>query len=78
VTREEYEFQGRITGLIESGKFSQDIGLPALNPETDRAMLCGSPAMLKDTCKILDQLGFVETRHGELGSYVVERAFVES
>ena len=78
VTREEYEFQGRITDLIESGKFSQDIGLPPLNPEFDRAMLCGSPAMLKDTCKILDKLGFVETRHGELGSYVVERAFVES
>ena len=40
-------------------------------------MLCGSTAMLKDTGKLLDQRGFAETRHGELGSYVIERAFVE-
>jgi ferredoxin--NADP+ reductase len=77
VTREEYQYQGRITDLIESGKLFDDIGLPPLNPDVDRAMLCGSPAMLKDTVKLLDQRGFAETRHGELGSYVIERAFVE-
>jgi ferredoxin--NADP+ reductase len=77
VTREDYKFQGRITDLIVSGKLFDDIGLPPLDPEVDRAMLCGSPAMLKDTVKILDERGFVETRHGELGTYVIERAFVE-
>ena len=78
VTREEYTNQGRITDLIESGKLFEDIGLPPLNPEVDRAMLCGSPSMLKDTTQILDNLGFTETRHGDLGNYVIERAFVET
>lgn len=78
VTREKYANQGRITDLIESGKLFEDIGLPPLNPEVDRAMLCGSPSMLKDTTQILDNLGFTETRHGDLGNYVIERAFVET
>ena len=78
VTREKYANQGRITDLIESGKLFDDIGLPPLNPEVDRAMLCGSPSMLKDTTRILDNLGFTETRHGDLGTYVIERAFVET
>lgn len=77
VTREDFRFQGRITDLIESGKLFTDVGMPPLNPKVDRAMLCGSPAMLKDTTAILDKLGFRETRHGDLGTYVIERAFVE-
>lgn len=77
VTREDFRFQGRITDLIESGKLFTDVSMPPLNPEVDRAMLCGSPAMLKDTTAILDKLGFRETRHGDLGTYVIERAFVE-
>jgi ferredoxin--NADP+ reductase len=48
VTREEFGTQGRLTDLLESGKLCDDIGLPQLNPETDRVMICGSPSMLKD------------------------------
>ena len=78
VTREPFRNQGRLTDLIESGKLFSDIGLPPLNPETDRAMLCGSPSMLKDTCALLDARGFkVSPRIGEPGDYVIERAFVE-
>ncbi|GAA5786909.1 ferredoxin--NADP(+) reductase [Chitiniphilus shinanonensis] len=78
VTREDFRNQGRLTDLIESGKLFEDIGLPPLNPETDRAMLCGSPAMLEDTCKLLDARGFqVSKRIGMPGDYVIERAFVE-
>lgn len=78
VTREDFVNQGRLTDLLESGKLLQDIGLPALNPETDRAMLCGSPQMLDDTCRILDQAGLsVSPRIGIPGDYVIERAFVE-
>jgi ferredoxin--NADP+ reductase len=40
-------------------------------------MLCGSPSMLKETCRILDDYGFQEVRHGNAGHYVIERAFVE-
>ncbi|TAL76544.1 MAG: ferredoxin--NADP reductase [Burkholderiaceae bacterium] len=78
VTREPFRNQGRITTVIESGKLFKDIGLPPLNPETDRAMLCGSPAMLTDICKMLDGLGFVPSAGvGEPGDYLIERAFVE-
>ncbi|MGL4602790.1 MAG: ferredoxin--NADP reductase [Iodobacter sp.] len=78
VTREPFRNQGRLTDLFESGKLERDIGLPPLNPETDRAMLCGSPAMLKDTCALLDARGFqVSKRIGQPGDYVIERAFVE-
>ena len=78
VTREVFTNQGRLTDLLESGKLLSDIGLPPLNPETDRAMLCGSPTMLDDTCAILDKAGLVVSpRIGIAGDYVIERAFVE-
>ena len=77
VTREAFRNQGRLTDLMESGKLFSDIGLPAMNPAQDRFMLCGSPSMLKDTCRILDERGFNESRHGQQGHYVIERAFVE-
>ncbi len=78
VTREEFRNMGRITTVIETGQLFQDIGLPPLNPETDRAMLCGSPQMLTDICKLLDDRGFeISAGVGEPGDYVIERAFVE-
>ncbi len=77
VTREAFRNQGRLTDLMENGKLFDDIGLPEMSPEQDRFMLCGSPSMLKDTCRILDERGFQEARHGDQGHYVIERAFVE-
>lgn len=78
VTREPFRNQGRITALVESGKLFEDIGLPPLNPETDRAMLCGSPSMLADIGAMLDARGFeISDGVGQPGDYVVERAFVE-
>ena len=42
-------------------------------------MICGGPGMLADTAAMLDARGFKVARHytGELGDYVIERAFVE-
>jgi ferredoxin--NADP+ reductase len=77
VTREPYINYGRITSLLQTGKLIEDIGLPKLNPDDDRFMLCGSPAMLKGLSAILDHQGFSETRRDEIGEYVIERAFVE-
>ena len=62
---------------MTSGKLFDDLGLPKPSLEDDRFMLCGSPAMLKDTTDILDSWGFKETRAGNIGEYVIERAFVE-
>jgi ferredoxin--NADP+ reductase len=78
VTREPFRNQGRLTDLVESGKLFTDIGLPPLNPEIDRGMICGSPAMLADTRKLLDDRGFIVSPSiGEPGDYVFERAFVD-
>lgn len=78
VTREEFVNQGRLTDLLENGKLLSDIGLPPLSPATDRAMLCGSPGMLVETCTLLDKAGLVVSpRIGIAGDYVIERAFVE-
>ncbi len=78
VTREAFRNTGRLTQLISTGKIFEDVGLPPLDPAVDRAMLCGSPAMLADLSQMLDERGFeVSSGVGEPGDYVIERAFVE-
>ena len=78
VTREAFKNEGRLTDLIKSGKLFKDIGLKEMNPVDDRAMICGSPEMLKDTQDLLDSMNFkVSPRIGEPGDYVIEHAFVE-
>lgn len=78
VTREAFRNTGRITDLIRSGKLADDLGLPPLDPAYDRAMICGSPSMLRDTTDLLTERGFeLSPRSGELGDFVIERAFAE-
>ena len=78
VSREEFQHQGRLTDLMRSGKLFEDIGLPPINPQDDRAMLCGSPAMLKDTSDVLNGFGLtVSPKMGQRGDYLIERAFVD-
>jgi len=78
VTREEFHTQGRLTDALVSGELPEKFGLPDINVEDDRFMLCGSPSMLKDFCEILDEFGFKETIRADKAEYVIERAFVES
>lgn len=77
VTREPFRNQGRLTEAMKTGKITRDLGLPDFDIEQDRFMICGSPSMLKDTCNILNDMGFKEARGGDMGHYVIERAFVE-
>jgi len=77
VTREPFRNRGRITDLITSGQLFSAIGLPALDPACDRAMLCGSPQMLTDVTAILEARGFTEGSSGKPAEYVIEKAFVE-
>lgn len=77
VTREAFRNQGRVTDLIESGKIEADIGLPPLDRERDRVMICGSPEMLKDTRDLLFRRGYSEGNMSTPGQFVVERAFVD-
>ena len=77
VTREPFRNRGRITDLIESGQLFSDIGLPGLDLETDRIMLCGSPSMLDELRAMFTARGFVEGSHSEPGHFVIEKAFAE-
>jgi ferredoxin--NADP+ reductase len=78
VSREPFALQGRVTTLLENGRIPASLGFAALNPETDRAMICGGPQMLADFRAILDSRGFqASSKIGQPGHYVFERAFVE-
>ncbi len=83
VTREAFVFEGRdqhgrLTELMASGRMQQQLGLDPLDPQHDRAMICGSPQMLADFRALLDGRGFTAApRIGVPGQYVYERAFVE-
>ena len=77
VTREPFRTQGRIPALIHSGKMQADLGLPTFDPAHDRAMLCGSPAMLRQLKELLEARVFMEGNTTKPGDFVVERAFVE-
>ena len=77
VTREAFHTQGRIGDLIDAGTIFQYVdGARQFDPETDRIMMCGSMAMIKDLASRFGQLGFVEGARSHPGHYVIERAFV--
>lgn len=78
VTREDFRNVGRIPALIESGKLFSDLGVPPLDPAVDRAMICGSPGMLKELKHLLESRGFTEGNTSTPGDFVIERAFAES
>jgi ferredoxin--NADP+ reductase len=77
VTRDAYHHQGRLTAAIESGHIGRHLGLPPLDPENDRVMICGSAAMLGDLSRMLESRGFAEGSGSRPGDYVIEKAFVE-
>jgi len=78
VTREAFERQGRVTELFEDHRIEDALDGIALDPAHDRAMICGSPAMLVDLRALLDARGLVVSpQTGVPGDYVFERAFVE-
>lgn len=77
VTREAYRNMGRVTELIESGKLTDDLGMPPLAAADDRVMICGSPGMLRDLKHLLEARGFDEGNTSTPGRFVIERAFAE-
>jgi ferredoxin--NADP+ reductase len=78
VTREPYRTEGRLTTLIESGALFDDLHVPPLNPEEDRVMICGGPAMLRDLKRLCEERGLREGNTSHPGEFVIERAFVET
>jgi len=77
VTREDHPRRMRITEAITSGRLFSDLGLPPLDPEHDRIMICGSMAMLHDCRALSEAAGMTEGANSAPGAFVVERAFVD-
>ncbi|MFO1235572.1 MAG: ferredoxin--NADP reductase [Alphaproteobacteria bacterium] len=67
---------GAITSLMESGQLFADLGVPPLDPASDRAMICGSMAMINDTKALLEKAGLKEGSNAQPAEFVIERAFV--
>ena len=75
-TREDHPVKGRITDLITSGDLFTHLGVPRLNPEQDRVMICGSQEMIADTKTIVAEHGLTEGSNAKPAEFVVEKAFV--
>lgn len=75
LTREAHPIEGRITTLIESGALFEKLDIAALDPASDRIMICGSVPMLHDLKAIAEARGFAEGSNHEPGEFVIERAF---
>ena len=75
-TRDESSQMGRITDLIRSGQFPKALGFPAISPDDDRVMICGSMAFLAEVRGLMEGLGFTEGSNSAPAQFVVERAFV--
>ncbi|MEL6290624.1 MAG: ferredoxin--NADP reductase [Pseudomonadota bacterium] len=77
LTREPHSITGRITTLIETGELLDALGIREISAADDRAMICGSLEMIKDTRRVLETSGFGEGSNARPGTFVVERAFVD-
>lgn len=75
-TRETSPQMGRITTLIENGDLFRIVGCAPFDRETDRVMICGSMAMLKDVKALVEAHGLEEGSNNKPADFVVERAFV--
>ncbi len=75
-TRETSPRMGRITDNLLSGKVFDDLDLPRMTAEDDRAMVCGSLAFNHDVKAVLEKFGLREGANSEPLEYVVEKAFV--
>ena len=76
-TREHSPKMGRITDLMRSGAVFADLGMAVLNPETDRAMICGNLAFNIELKAMLEEYGLVEGANSNPQHYVVEKAFLD-
>ncbi len=76
VTREPFPTPERGGDLFRSGALSQRLGLPGPDPEQDRVMICGNPAMTHELTRYLRDAGWTLTNHRGIGNFTTEIAFV--
>lgn len=65
------DLYGRITELLENNELEKYAQVP-ITVEDSRIMICGNPAMVDDTRKLLAERGLVISRRGKPGNMAVE------
>ena len=76
-TREESPKMGRITDLMRTGEAFTDLGVDPINPDSDRAMVCGNLAFNLEIKDMLEGYGLEEGANSKPAQYVVEKAFLD-
>ena len=73
VTREQWPvgLHGRIPDAIVDGRFEAHVGL-TLDPASSQVMLCGNPAMVKETLQVLQSRGLRKHLRREPGQISME------
>lgn len=74
VSREDtdYAIKGRVPASIEDGTLEKRTGL-ALTAETSQVMICGNPAMVRDTRAVLEARGLRKHKRSEPGQISTEQ-----
>ena len=67
---------GRITTLLQQGQIFDDLNLPQITAEHDRAMVCGSMGLNADLKAIFKTYGLREGANSETAEFVIEKALV--
>ena len=76
VTRDPFSNNRRGSDLLLSGQLTSELGLPAINPEFDRILICGNPEMNRDLSDSLLENGWCMTNFKGTGNFSLEQAFV--
>ena len=73
ISREEHPdtLAGRIPAAIEDGRLAERTGMN-FEPDYTQVMLCGNPAMIKDTSALLKTMGMTRNRRSAPGQITTE------
>ena len=74
VSREDTDFaiRGRVTTAIEDGRLEKRAGL-TLAADNSQVMICGNPAMVRDTQSVLEARGMKKNKRREPGHITTEQ-----
>ncbi len=74
VSREEtdYAIKGRVPAAIEDGVLEQRAGL-TISADNSQVMICGNPAMVRDTQSVLEARGLKKNKRREPGQITTEQ-----
>ncbi len=79
VSREDTDFaiKGRVPAAIEDGRLEARSGIP-LNAENSQVMICGNPAMVRDTTRVLEARGLKKNKRRDPGQITTEQYWKDS